>query len=41
MDMLEHAAGLTPTFLWWLFALLGPCLLALIPTGNAQKGGRP
>ena len=29
------------TLLWWVSALLGPCLLALIPVGSAQKGGRP
>jgi hypothetical protein len=32
---------LTPAMLWWLSALLTPCLLALIPSGSTSKGGRP
>lgn len=32
---------LLPNALWWLCALIAPCLLALTPSGSAQKGGRP
>jgi hypothetical protein len=41
MDTPEPLLKCLPTALWWLTAVAGPCLLALIPTGSAQKGGRP
>jgi hypothetical protein len=41
MDNPDRLLEALPTALWWLTAVAGPCLMALIPTGSAQKGGRP
>ena len=41
MGLPDLLAPFSPTVLWWLAALIAPCLLALAPAGNAQKGGRP
>lgn len=41
MEFPNAILELSPTLLWWAAALLTPCLLALVPKGDAQKGGRP
>ena len=41
MSFPQLLADNLPAALWWVCAILSPCLLALMPLGGAQKGGRP